>query len=501
MVVMYGCIAAYSALVCQLGGEWWEVPVYYLLGMGAFYCWHWLAHRDIPLLGDMHRLHMRHHLKNYPPGRFYGKTKDTNTELFGVPVPTMWQLMDPRATTVNNLAHEGPLYVMMACILLGGRQLLGSSIATTALVLVGYLIMGVIGNMLHMSFHVPGFELERFSWYAELRALHYIHHLGDMRSNLAMLNLGMDGVFGSLAVTDPVPLPPEEEQAPASAPDVSDEYATRANAVALKTPWIASLLLGMDGVPLTVQEPSSPLPSAIQKGYPTVLLRLLTIAGSTWLWMQHQDVLNPLNLGNASSPWKRTGGIVASILSGGGGEEAMDPGHVALASFTAWAETAGTTSSLCLLSVVTTNAVAAVMIVRSVLGPSGRPALAAAAALLVKASLATLNAPKLCPPPSSLWVTTPDAIPTWLLPLHKPASVAGFLPMRVCLAAVAASELARGGRKGHALAGLFIVTVQAGLTVAFKDAWSFETVLALLVGRYASLAAERYARFSDAFIG
>ena len=38
----------------------------------------------------------------------------------------------------------------------------------------------------------------------ELRMLHYIHHLGDMKSNLAMVNLGMDGIFGTMMVDDPM---------------------------------------------------------------------------------------------------------------------------------------------------------------------------------------------------------------------------------------------------------------------------------------------------------
>lgn len=38
----------------------------------------------------------------------------------------------------------------------------------------------------------------------ELRTLHYIHHLGDMKSNFAMINLGMDGIFGSLMIVDPL---------------------------------------------------------------------------------------------------------------------------------------------------------------------------------------------------------------------------------------------------------------------------------------------------------
>ena len=122
ILLMYAVIALYSELVRRLGGRWWEVSVYYLLGMAAFYAWHWLAHREIALLGSMHRLHMHHHLKNYPPGKFYGRTSKTNTELFGKPTPTMLDLMDPRSTTVNNLAHEGPLYGMMAGILVGGEK-------------------------------------------------------------------------------------------------------------------------------------------------------------------------------------------------------------------------------------------------------------------------------------------------------------------------------------------------------------------------------------------
>ena len=62
--------------------------------------------------------------------------------------------------------------------------------------------MASIGNALHMSFHVRHFHLERFEWYVELRTLHYIHHLGDMKSNFAMLNMGMDQLFSSLAMQD-----------------------------------------------------------------------------------------------------------------------------------------------------------------------------------------------------------------------------------------------------------------------------------------------------------
>ena len=91
----------------------------------------------------------------------------------------------------------------MGAILLVGHSVLGHSALTLAFVFALYLVMASLGNALHMSFHVRGFHLERHAWFRELRSLHYIHHIGDMKSNLAMLNMGMDGVFGSLAVEDP----------------------------------------------------------------------------------------------------------------------------------------------------------------------------------------------------------------------------------------------------------------------------------------------------------
>lgn len=107
------------------------------------------------------------------------------------------------STIVGSLWHEGPLYFFMAIILIFGRLFLHTSWVGLALMLLFASVMGIIGNAFHMSFHVRGFELECYQWYMELRMLHYIHHLGDMKSNLAMVNLGMDGFFSSLMVDDP----------------------------------------------------------------------------------------------------------------------------------------------------------------------------------------------------------------------------------------------------------------------------------------------------------
>merc|ERR1719145_206693 len=66
-----------------------------------------------------------------------------------------------------------------------------------------YAAVAIVGNAVHMSFHVRGFHLEKYEWYMQLRALHYIHHLGDMNHDFAMVSMYIDWCFGSLASRDP----------------------------------------------------------------------------------------------------------------------------------------------------------------------------------------------------------------------------------------------------------------------------------------------------------
>lgn len=107
-------------------------------------------------------------------------------------------------TIVGNFWHEGPLYIMMAIILILGRIFFHTSWSALAFIFGFASLIGIVGNAFHMSFHVRGFELERYQWYMELRMLHYIHHLGDMKSNYALVNMGLDGIFGSMMLDDPM---------------------------------------------------------------------------------------------------------------------------------------------------------------------------------------------------------------------------------------------------------------------------------------------------------
>lgn len=124
----------------------------------------------------------------------------------------------------------------------------------------------------------------RYEWYMELRALHYIHHLGDMKSNLAMLNLGMDGLFGSLGIEAP------EESGPGAGvyqamlrsagrlPDGVTRH--QVFAAGAKHAGAVATILGLD-VPLETDPEYRP-PRTNQ--YPTVLLRLLLAMAAVQLW-------------------------------------------------------------------------------------------------------------------------------------------------------------------------------------------------------------------------
>ena len=105
-------------------------------------------------------------------------SQGTCTREYGSECPTFLQLMDPRTSTNFTIHHEGILYGLLFIALLAERYALGFGWATVTLSLLMSAVIGSVGSALHSSFHVRGFQLEKYEWYLELRALHYIHHLG-----------------------------------------------------------------------------------------------------------------------------------------------------------------------------------------------------------------------------------------------------------------------------------------------------------------------------------
>ena len=219
---------------------------------------------------------MEHHLINFPPHKFYGKP-GTVKKVYGHEVPTLWQLMDPRTSTNFTWKHEGPLYAMNV-VILAGAYYYGFSVLTLCFVLLLGVVMGTVGSALHSSFHVPNFHLEKYKWYMELRTLHYLHHLGSMKHNYAVLNLGLDGFFRSLVVDDPRKSRSNTEIKVGNLPHGISKDDVE---VALSNAGANASLLLFD-VPLSRKAKTHN--SALQRGYPTVFLRILVVVLGITVW-------------------------------------------------------------------------------------------------------------------------------------------------------------------------------------------------------------------------
>jgi hypothetical protein len=197
------------------------------------------------------------------------------------------------------------LYIFAAIIITVGKLFIGTSWAGMGFVSFGLILMGIVGNAFHMSFHVRGFEYEKYKWYMELRALHYIHHLGDMKSNLAMVNLGMDGFFGSLQVDDPLrrhkdskslKLNRQGSQTLKKLDDMDEDELPECIDHDLiekikESAGFSAMTLGFD---IELEIKPAKRKRATSRGYPTVLLRLLLIAISTQLWFTTEQAVEKM---------------------------------------------------------------------------------------------------------------------------------------------------------------------------------------------------------------
>ena len=480
IVVLLAVLGAYAWLVSHVAGvSFWLIPTYYVLGMTAFFAWHALAHS--PISGACHEIHMRHHLIHFPPKRFYG-TAALFASMYPEGQPTIWSLMDIRKTSADGagasrehwpLVHEGPMIVMMVGLLGLGYFAFGVPAAGIGAVFVMYTAMGVVGGALHFSFHVRHFHLEAYAWYRELRALHHIHHMGDMKSNLAMLNVGFDALFGSLAIHDPV-----------------------LHRTSNPPPWYASpggaltYLIGLD-LPLRAV-PRTTL--AYARGGATLFLRAGIVAATlaAWLYAGNRAAVHASSFPSSSY---------------------QDVGHTLAAPLGAWLEGSGYAPLACGVCASLSDVAVVGIVASSIVGSSVRPLLTGAFLVGMRSLMQWLGTVSLIPlVAASSWVV-PAGWPT-LFVFGSPAANAFFSP-RVALAAVVVLEwLAnmRASRKRSnllcamwsrrflsviALAYLVGVVV---LSLALKASWSFDVVLSLVIARYGFIFGERASVFVEALL-
>ena len=522
LAFMYIVIAAYSALASWVTGcSLWTIPRYYAAGMLAFYAWHWLAHS--PWTGEMHRLHMRHHLKAYPPKMFYGRTPETIEEDLGHPCPSFLYLLNPFRTIVGNPKHEGPLYVFMAAILIHGYCAAGSSLATLGFVAAGYVVMGLVGNALHMSFHVRGFELERYEWYLELRALHYIHHLGDMRSNLGMLNLGIDSIFGSLALTDPTSIKTRGAstvdigaQKPSSLPEgLTPMLLRQASGSSGFLAW--AFFQGGTFDHLRVNLKLSKIgQKASARGAATVALRVALVALLLAVWFETEAGLAPPTAIGVAAPARSlfTGAAIGPVGAGLDTADGADRGH---ALFAPVHELLRAQPRLLFTAVAISRAYAelgvAVAVLVSLLGSTMRPFLSVAAVFVLRI---VVRCGGIVPLVNDAHTLSPQASP--VVPYYlfvRPGSRNLFFDGGVALSVVLAIELyrlapsTRGGaplltfrtpKVAWGMFGALFAAFNVALTLSTRSHWTFDVVVALLLSRYATLVSLVLSPSVDAFM-
>jgi hypothetical protein len=191
---MYTTIFLYSYLISYLTGcPWYTMIAYYVLAYVIFYAWHYQCHHLIwwvPFNKSCYQAHKEHHFEVYPPDAFFGRKGEG---LPNTPDQTWWEYANPIGWLTQ---HEALLYGMMLSVVIVSF-FCGVQCSTLGGVAFGFFLIGLIGNYLHHAFHIPDIWLLRYKWFSELRALHYVHHLGNAKHNYGILNMSLDRILGS----------------------------------------------------------------------------------------------------------------------------------------------------------------------------------------------------------------------------------------------------------------------------------------------------------------
>ena len=130
---------------------------------------------------------MYHHLVVYPPSRFFSRVYEDD---------------EGGRTILNTLAHDGPLY---AAILTNVALLYRLDSFRPVDVIISLLVYGFVSSLgiwLHQAFHIQGHWMERFLYFHDLRALHYVHHQGNTQHNFGFLDHSGDVIGHSLKNAD-----------------------------------------------------------------------------------------------------------------------------------------------------------------------------------------------------------------------------------------------------------------------------------------------------------
>ena len=139
------------------------------------YVMHWALHRR--WTGKLNRSHMAHHIELYPP-------KDLMSDSYRSAghMSTVW-------TFVMAFIPLIIIPVIFACV--GVLSLLNAISVIAAMI-----IVGILNDVIHDSYHVNNHWLRKFPGYAKAQHLHFVHHR-RMKKNMGIYEFNWDRMFGT----------------------------------------------------------------------------------------------------------------------------------------------------------------------------------------------------------------------------------------------------------------------------------------------------------------
>lgn len=184
--IFYLLIIGYSFFVSYLTGTHLIVNLLIYKGISLCrYFWHYQAHVRIwfiPYNEDCIKIHDRHH-KKYTEDHFYGDGTDKGEDLLYRSLPFM-----------TPFRHEAFLYIQYT-IFFSFLAIIGFSKLNILLYIILTLLLTIYNNYMHIAFHIYNFWLDKYKFFRELRAIHYLHHVLDFTQNYGMGNLDLDILF------------------------------------------------------------------------------------------------------------------------------------------------------------------------------------------------------------------------------------------------------------------------------------------------------------------
>jgi hypothetical protein len=477
LMVMYGAVALYSWFVSSFtGSAWWLQLAFYFVDLLVFYAWHWACHQS---WSPMFPMHMQHHLTNNPVSRFFS-SDEQNLRKYGRTDFDSWAkalvVLNPMQSSNvrHGWKHEGPLFAANAVVLAVAANFVSLGDLVGAFFMGG--AMGILGAGLHSSFHVRSFVLTKYAWYRELRALHFLHHCGDQKANLAVLNLGIDHLFGSLAMDDPLRHRKQQRDAEAVVSDDEQQTTTISKKTIRKilaNGKSASFLLG-SGISGELPDEEFERLRAVHAGWPSVLARIVLFCIALLVFLEFEPMLTR------------------------DGSEFVDHGHAAFASLRAFIiDRPALLLALCSLSSLMSELSVWILVAASLFGPTTKPLVAGLTAFLMRLVVNVLNA-HMPTPPDAVW----NSSQTVQL-LTAVASSTTFLSARVITASTFFLMVAKFKRWSRPLrvavrvASALALAFQIALTLAMQTNWTSDVIFACALAFAASRFAAVGARFLD----